>query len=76
MISGIGHLGLSSVIRATLGKVYFKNIKAIFVECLLVDTRQSYLCRVPAIWHSAKYIFKFKNFTECQIMGTRQSLFT
>jgi hypothetical protein len=51
---------LSSVIQATLGKVYFKNIKAIFVECLSVGTRQSYLCRVPAIWHSTKYIFKLK----------------
>jgi hypothetical protein len=27
-----------------LGKVYFKNIKAIFVECLSVRTRQRCLC--------------------------------
>jgi hypothetical protein len=38
--------------------VYFKNIKEIFADCLSVGTRQSYLCRVPTIWHSAKYIFK------------------
>jgi hypothetical protein len=33
------------------------------------------LCRVPAIWHSAKIFFIFKiSFAECQIGDTRQRL--
>src|SRR6185312_8183139 len=53
----------------------------IFAECIISSTRQSYylpsakkhalgglsLCRVPAIWHSAK-----THFTECQSVDTRQ----
>jgi hypothetical protein len=39
----------------------------------MVDTRQRILCRVPPIWHPAKFILKIKkNFAECQITGTRQ----
>jgi hypothetical protein len=50
-----------------------KNCKIIFTECRPGDTRQSRLCRVPPIWHSAKRILKLKKiFAECQITGTRQ----
>jgi hypothetical protein len=44
---------LPSARRGTLGTY-------VFAECLLGDTRQRRLCRVPAIWHSAKRIFKLK----------------
>jgi hypothetical protein len=37
-----------------------KNCKIIFAECRLGNTRQSSLCRVPPIWHSAKRILKLK----------------
>jgi hypothetical protein len=43
-----------------------------FAECQLVDTRQSMLCRVPVVWHSAtkcKLIF-----AECHLDDTRQRL--
>jgi hypothetical protein len=50
-----------------------KNLEQIFAEYLSVDTQQSRLCRVPAIWHLAKNILKFKKiFAKCQIAGTRQ----
>jgi hypothetical protein len=37
-----------------------KNSERIFAECRPGDTRQRLLCRVPAIWHSAKRILKLK----------------
>jgi hypothetical protein len=49
---------LPSACQWALDKVYFKNIQAIFGECLSVGTRQRGLCRVPDLGH---YIFKLKN---------------
>jgi hypothetical protein len=37
-----------------------KIINIYFAECLSAGTRQRVLCRVSAIWHSAKNIFKLK----------------
>jgi hypothetical protein len=36
----------------------------------------SMICRVPVIWHSAKFLIFFKKncFAECSRSGTRQSL--
>jgi hypothetical protein len=49
---------------------FFFNLKIVFVECPIVGTRQTSLCRVPADRHSAKYIFRI--FAECSTLDTRQ----
>jgi hypothetical protein len=48
--------------------------KAFFVECQTWDARQSILCRVSHVGHSAKIFFKTLKlfFAECLLEGTRQ----
>jgi hypothetical protein len=68
-------LGKDLVCRVSDVEHSAKIINIYFVECLSSGTRQTTLCRVPAIWHSAKTIFKLKKiFAECPRSGTRQSL--
>jgi hypothetical protein len=47
-------LGKESSLSSADGWYSTKTLEQIFAECLLVDTRQRSLCRVPAIWQSAK----------------------